>query len=205
MEDQQARIFRIVQGGCEAANDGVERSLFERAVGYTHESVKIFMPAGADKPVYPPYKQRACAAEILAEQISGNAIRPLLPEPTIIEHASIESSAIRPQQPAAPAPGVTTAGELRIHPPQAYDGADDERLARRRDASSQQPSNMQPMPGGAMPYLPCPGQLSARTHPAAADDERIAGDCPCGNPVRDHRHAEPAAKRMPCHNCVVMT
>lgn len=42
---------------------------------------------------------------ILAEQISGNAIRPRLPEPKIIEH---EPDAIRPQQYAAPATSVTT-------------------------------------------------------------------------------------------------
>jgi hypothetical protein len=41
--------------GIEAATDRVERCMFERAVGYTHESVKIFLPAGASKPVYAPY------------------------------------------------------------------------------------------------------------------------------------------------------
>jgi hypothetical protein len=34
-----------------AATDRLERSLFERAVGYTHDSVKFFMRAGAEKPV----------------------------------------------------------------------------------------------------------------------------------------------------------
>jgi L-alanine-DL-glutamate epimerase-like enolase superfamily enzyme len=33
----------------------VERSLYERANGYTYDAVKIFMPAGAKKPVYAPY------------------------------------------------------------------------------------------------------------------------------------------------------
>jgi hypothetical protein len=33
----------------------VERSLYERANGYSYDAVKIFMPAGADKPVYAPY------------------------------------------------------------------------------------------------------------------------------------------------------
>jgi hypothetical protein len=33
----------------------VERSLYERAVGYNYEATKIFMPAGRDKPVYAPY------------------------------------------------------------------------------------------------------------------------------------------------------
>ena len=30
-------------------------SLYERANGYTYDAVKIFMPAGAKKPVYAPY------------------------------------------------------------------------------------------------------------------------------------------------------
>jgi hypothetical protein len=34
---------------------GVERSLYRRAVGYHYDAVKIFMPSGADKPVYAPY------------------------------------------------------------------------------------------------------------------------------------------------------
>jgi hypothetical protein len=33
----------------------VARSLYTRAVGYDCEAVKIFMPAGATKPVYAPY------------------------------------------------------------------------------------------------------------------------------------------------------
>jgi hypothetical protein len=35
----------------------VERSLYERANGYTYDAVKIFMPAGAKKPVYAPYRE----------------------------------------------------------------------------------------------------------------------------------------------------
>ena len=37
------------------ADERVERSLYSRAMGYSFEAVKIFMPAGADKPVYAPY------------------------------------------------------------------------------------------------------------------------------------------------------
>src|SRR5271169_4022957 len=33
----------------------VERSLYERAVGYNYEAVKIFMPANRAKPVIVPY------------------------------------------------------------------------------------------------------------------------------------------------------
>jgi hypothetical protein len=32
-------------------------SLYERANGYTYDAVKIFMPAGAKKPVYAPYRE----------------------------------------------------------------------------------------------------------------------------------------------------
>ena len=41
--------------GKEAADQRVERSLYQRAVGYSYDAVKIFMPAGAKKPVYAPY------------------------------------------------------------------------------------------------------------------------------------------------------
>lgn len=43
--------------GKQAADDRVERSYYHRAVGYTFDAVKIFMPAGADKPVYAAYRE----------------------------------------------------------------------------------------------------------------------------------------------------
>jgi hypothetical protein len=46
------------KAGREIADDRVEMSLYERAVGYAQEAVKIFMPAGAKKPVYAPYTER---------------------------------------------------------------------------------------------------------------------------------------------------
>lgn len=46
-----------VRVGKEPADNRVERSYFLRAVGYTYEAVKIFMPAGAKKPVYAPYRE----------------------------------------------------------------------------------------------------------------------------------------------------
>lgn len=39
----------------EVADENVEASLYQRATGYSHKAVKIFMPAGAEKPVYAPY------------------------------------------------------------------------------------------------------------------------------------------------------
>jgi transposase-like protein len=122
-------FFESGRLGLEAATDRVEHSMFERAVGYTHESMKIFMPAGAKEPVYALYLEHVppdpragefwltnrapdrwknkqnvehneaadSPIRLLAEQISGRAIRPRLPEPTIIEHDAYEPSAIRPQ------------------------------------------------------------------------------------------------------------
>ena len=37
------------------ADDRVERSLYERACGYSMPAVKIFMPANATAPIYAPY------------------------------------------------------------------------------------------------------------------------------------------------------
>lgn len=41
--------------GKDVADALVEQSLFRRATGYSHEAVKIFMPANASEPVYAPY------------------------------------------------------------------------------------------------------------------------------------------------------
>lgn len=41
----------------DAADDRVERSLYHKALGYSFDAVKIFMPANARKPVYAPYRE----------------------------------------------------------------------------------------------------------------------------------------------------
>jgi hypothetical protein len=43
--------------GKDVADERVERSLYHKAVGYTFDAVKIFMPGGAEKPVYAPYQE----------------------------------------------------------------------------------------------------------------------------------------------------
>lgn len=52
-----ADFLGALKGGKEEADDRVERSLYQRATGYTFDAVKIFMPAGASKPVYAPYRE----------------------------------------------------------------------------------------------------------------------------------------------------
>jgi hypothetical protein len=53
MENPQISV--TLKAGKAVADQRVERSLYQRAVGYNYESCKIFMPAGHSKPVYAPY------------------------------------------------------------------------------------------------------------------------------------------------------
>jgi hypothetical protein len=50
-------FFLALKDGKSAADERVERSLYHKAIGYTHDAVKIFMPAGAKEPVYAPYRE----------------------------------------------------------------------------------------------------------------------------------------------------
>lgn len=47
-----------LKAGKDAADDRVERSLYQRAVGYEQDEVKIFMPGGAAAPVYAPFRAK---------------------------------------------------------------------------------------------------------------------------------------------------
>ena len=47
-----------LKAGKEAADARVERSLYQKAVGYEQDEVKIFMPAGAEDPVYAPFRAK---------------------------------------------------------------------------------------------------------------------------------------------------
>lgn len=51
-------FFQALIVAKEAADDRVERSLYQRAVGYEQEEVKIFMPSGAENPVYAPFRAK---------------------------------------------------------------------------------------------------------------------------------------------------
>lgn len=48
---------RALKDAKEVADQRVERSLYQRAVGYQVDSVKIFMPAGAAEPVYAEFRE----------------------------------------------------------------------------------------------------------------------------------------------------
>jgi hypothetical protein len=44
--------------GKAVADARVERSLYQKAIGYEQDEVKIFMPGGATEPVYAPYRAK---------------------------------------------------------------------------------------------------------------------------------------------------
>jgi hypothetical protein len=46
---------QALKTGKELADQRVERSLYQKAIGYRQQAVKIFMPAGKEDPVYAPY------------------------------------------------------------------------------------------------------------------------------------------------------
>ncbi len=50
-----------LKSGKDVADDRVERSLYQKAIGYEQEEVKIFMPANAENPVYAPYRAKVAA------------------------------------------------------------------------------------------------------------------------------------------------
>jgi hypothetical protein len=49
------RFFQSIKRGKLEADAHTAHSLYHRANGYSHPAVKIFMPAGADEPVYADY------------------------------------------------------------------------------------------------------------------------------------------------------
>ena len=55
---QHPLFSEAIKAGKELADERVTRSLYQRAVGYEFDAVKVFMPAGADEPVYAPYRER---------------------------------------------------------------------------------------------------------------------------------------------------
>lgn len=47
-----------LKAGKAIADERVERSLYQKAIGYEQDEVKIFMPASASEPVYAPFRAK---------------------------------------------------------------------------------------------------------------------------------------------------
>lgn len=54
----QPKFLEALRAGKAKADAEMAHSLYHRGKGYSHEAVKIFMPAGATEPVYAPYIER---------------------------------------------------------------------------------------------------------------------------------------------------
>jgi transcriptional regulator with XRE-family HTH domain len=61
--------------GKAVADDRVERALYERAIGYEEEAVRVYLPAGAEQPVIVRYK-REVRADVTAALQWMRARRP---------------------------------------------------------------------------------------------------------------------------------
>lgn len=55
---QHEDFLQALKVGKANADERVKRSLFQRAVGFEYDAVKIFMPAGAVEPVYAKYREK---------------------------------------------------------------------------------------------------------------------------------------------------
>jgi len=55
---QFPEFCHALKAGKDQADERVERSLYQQAIGYEQDEVKIFMPAGAEGPVYAPYRAK---------------------------------------------------------------------------------------------------------------------------------------------------
>lgn len=53
-----SEFCQALKSGKEEADARVERSLYQQAIGYEQDEVKIFMPAQAEAPVYAPYRAK---------------------------------------------------------------------------------------------------------------------------------------------------
>jgi hypothetical protein len=57
-KDEHPSFFEALTRGKLDADGRVAAAFYKRAIGYEHEAVKIFMPAGAKEPVYAPYVEK---------------------------------------------------------------------------------------------------------------------------------------------------
>jgi hypothetical protein len=54
---EHPEFFVSIKRGKLESDANVADRLYHRAMGYSHDAVKIFMPSGSDKPVYAPYTE----------------------------------------------------------------------------------------------------------------------------------------------------
>ena len=63
---EHPEFLESLKAGKDEPDDKVERSLYERATGYDHPAVKIFMPVNSPVPIYAPYTEH-CPPDVTAQ------------------------------------------------------------------------------------------------------------------------------------------
>jgi hypothetical protein len=76
------------------ADDLVDRRFYERAVGYTYDAVKVFMPSGAVEPVYAPYREHIPPDVNAAKFWLQNRRPGRWREKQVVDHVATEDSPI---------------------------------------------------------------------------------------------------------------
>ena len=92
--------------GKELADAKVAKSLYERALGYSHPAVKIFMPAGAEKPIYADFVEHFPPDTTAASLWLRNRQPKLWRDKTDVQHSGsigLEHWVLQSLTPAAPA------------------------------------------------------------------------------------------------------
>jgi len=58
---QYPEFSRALKAGKEPADERVRRSLYQRAIGYSYDAVKVFLDPDTKKPIYAPYREHVHA------------------------------------------------------------------------------------------------------------------------------------------------
>lgn len=100
--------------GKELPDERVKRSLYQQAIGYEQDAVKIFMPADALEPVYAPYRERVAPSPAAAIFWLKNRLPDEFRDKQDVEHkvsfSLVELVAMSGLTTSAPHPSLLTDG-----------------------------------------------------------------------------------------------
>lgn len=85
---EHEEFCQSLKAGKDIADERVERSLYQRAIGYEQEEVKIFMPAQAEEPVYAPFRAKVAADTTAAIFWLKNRRKEEWRDKTEVEHSA---------------------------------------------------------------------------------------------------------------------
>jgi hypothetical protein len=128
--------------GKEVADQRVDRSLYQRAVGYNYETCKIFMPAGHTKPVYAPYTEHVPPDVTAGIYWTKNRMPDRWRDQQLIEHQL--GKYIISDRPMTPEQWARERADVIDEQPAAFGD----------DREENHPRPHEQIPGGSSPALP---------------------------------------------------